>query len=143
MGVIPDAPRLAERQELCKPKLIDLVRQAPPCLCQSRRSAPDQLCWPFEIIDAVMRGLQRPKQCVIFQPMSVDVTELLIGGSQVSACPAAEGSPRCLEQPLLERNDGVIINERCRERGARAIASPQQSVLDQAVRADQELVAGE
>src|SRR5215468_3777719 len=141
MGVIPHAPRLAERQELCKLKLIDLVRQAPPCLCQSRRSAPDQLWWPFEIIGAVVRGLEGSEQCVIFQPMSVDVTELLIGGSQVSACPAAEGSPRCLEQPVLERNDGVIIDERCRVRVASAVAFPQQSILDQAVRTDQELVA--
>src|SRR5215831_3412150 len=123
MGVIPHAPRLAERQELCKPKLIDLVPQAPPCLCQSRWSAPDQLCWPFEIIGALLRGLQRPEQCVIFQPMSVDVTELLIGGSQVPARPAVEGSPRCLEQPVLERDDGVIIDEGCRERGVRAVAS--------------------
>src|SRR5215471_745198 len=143
MGVIPHAPRLAERQELCKPKLIDLVRQAPPCLCQSHRSAPDQLCWPFEIIGAVIRGLQRPEQGVVFQPISVDVAELLIGGSQVSARPTAEGSPRYLEQPVLERDDGVIIDGGYGERGARAVACPQQSVLDQAVRADQELVAGE
>src|SRR5215472_15191895 len=136
MGVIPHAPRLAERQELCKPKLIDPVPQTLPCLCQRRRVAPDQLCWPFEIMGAVMCSLQRPEQCVIFQPMSVDVAELLIIGSQVSACSAAESTPRCLEQPVLERDDDVIIDGGCRERVARAVACPQKSVLDQAVRAD-------
>src|SRR5258708_24210421 len=90
-----------------------------------------------------MRGLQRPEQCVIFQPMSMEVAELLIRRPQIPPRPGAEGGPSGLEQPVLERDDSVIIDGSCRERVAGAVACPQQSVLDQAVWADQEFVCGE
>src|SRR5262249_17905949 len=124
-GVIPQARGLAKRQELCKPNLIDLVPQIPSRLCQGGRSAPNQICWPFEIIGVVMRGLQCSEQCVVFEPMSMDVAELLIGCQQVSARPSPEGGPCGLEKTVLEWDDGAVIDRARREGPDRAVARPQ------------------
>ena len=64
-------------------------------------------------------------------------------GPQVRARSAAEVGPSRFEQPVFERYDGFVIYRRCGECFALAIPGPQQSVLDQAVRTDQKLIAGE
>jgi Transposase, Mutator family len=51
--------------------------------------------------------------------------------------------PCGVEHPMLERDDGIVVDRRCRPWPMLRFASPQQAVLDQPVRADQENVAGE
>jgi hypothetical protein len=110
---------------------------------QSRRNASDQLGWPFEVISAVMSELQRPEQRVVLRPMPMRIAELPIIRLQSSGRPSTEVAPSLFEPPTLERDDRGIIDRWRRKRLAHAVASPQQSILDQAVWADQLFVTGE
>jgi hypothetical protein len=133
--------RLSEQQELRKPNLIDLARQFLARTRQSRGNASNQLGRPFEVISVVMSGLQRAEQRIVFEPMPMRVAELPVSRLQLSRRPGAEVAPSRFENPALERDDGAVIDCRCRKRLGFAVGSPQQSVLDQAIRADQQLIA--
>ena len=92
------------------PNLIDRARQFLARTSQGRRKAFDQLCRPFEVIGIVVPGLQRTEQCVIFQPMPMGVAELLISGAKVAARAGAEVAPSRLEDPALERDNGLVVD---------------------------------
>ena len=143
MRVLLETFRLPREQELSKANELDLVRQLAPRLSQRSRGAPDQLDGPLEIAGAVVPVLQRAEQGVVVQPEPVGLTELFISGSEIRTGAGAEAAPGCLEQAKLERNDLLVFDGGRRKRVARAIGRPQQPVVDQAVRADQQPIAGE
>ena len=105
------------------------------------QSPNDQLRRPIEIVRAVELGLQCPEQGVIFQPACLFEAILLEGRSQFGLCPGIEVTPSPLEKAPLERDDGAVFDRVWRERDALAVARFQQSIRDQKIRADQELVA--
>ena len=109
MGMLLQAFRLAEQQELSKPNLIDLAHQLLARTRQDLRNPSDQLNRPVEVIGVIVLGLQRTEQCVILQPMAMKIAELLIRGLQFCVCPGAEIAPSRFEYPALERDDRVII----------------------------------
>ena len=136
---VPPGPRAgteqSERRRSGSP-----ARAAPG---QRGRGAPDQLDRPLEIAGAVVPGLQRAEQGVVVQPEPVGLTELFIGGPEIRTGAGAEAAPRRLEQAEFERDDLLVFDGGRRKRVARAIRRLQQPVVDQGVRADQQLVAGE
>src|SRR5260221_10223884 len=139
----PRAPALAKQQELRETNPRGVTSELPPGRHHGARFSTHQLYGPVEIISAFVLGLQRAKQGVIFEPGHLAVAILLESGPQLEPCPGAEVVPGPFEQPTLERDYGVIIDLVRRERDALAVARPQQSILDQIVRAEQELVTGE
>src|SRR5262249_23617241 len=72
------------------------------------------------------------------EPVRLFAAEILESRAQVGARAAAEVSPSCFEQPILEPLDDVEIYSRGRERAAGAIARLHQLVLDQPGRADED-----
>src|SRR5882724_6796500 len=71
------------------------------------------------------------------------MTELLISWLQVGAGTRAEVCPDHIEQPVFERNDGGVVDLVLLERANLTIAHPQQFILDQPVRTDEQCVPGE
>ena len=143
MRVLFETLRLPREQELSKANELDLVRQLAPRLIQRSRGAPDQLDGPLEIVGAFVLVFQRAEQGVVVQPEPLGLTELFISGSEIRTGAGAEATPRCLEHAKLERNDLLVFDGGRRKCMARAIGRPQQSVLDQAVGAYQQPIAGE
>src|SRR5271157_3849158 len=88
-------------------------------------------------------GFQRSEEGVVVQPMSLLAAKLLVRGLQVCTPPGAKAGPGCFEQPMLERNDDLIVNGSGREGLPHTIFPAQESILDEEVRTDQEGVAGE
>src|SRR5262249_20145369 len=109
---------------------------------ESKTTALDQLRRPFEIIDAVAFRLERSEQRVVVEPVGLALAELIENVPQVGAPASSEIAPGGLEKPTLERQHHRIIDSSRRERTAGAILRAQQSVLDQTLRTDQQLVSG-
>src|SRR3954464_6027264 len=139
----PDLPSLPKQQELCKTDAFHVVREIATGRSQGPRFPNDQLRRPIEIVRAVELGLERPEQGVIFQPACLFQAVLLEGRSQIGLCPGIEVIPSTLEKAPLERDDGAVFDRVWRERDALAVARLQQSIRDEKIRADQELVASE
>jgi hypothetical protein len=71
------------------------------------------------------------------------VTELIKRRPQIGARSAAEIRPGCFQEAALEGEDGGVIDDRSRRTVALAAARPQQPIFDEAVRANQKLIARE
>src|SRR5215471_13996912 len=71
------------------------------------------------------------------------MAELLIGSTQIRTRPGAEVGPGCVEQPLLERNDGLVVDCALRKGAHLPVTRPQQLILDQPVWTDKQFVPGE
>jgi hypothetical protein len=76
-GILLQAPALAEQHKLRKPSLVQLVRKLVSRVGHSRRTAPEQILRPIEKINASQACLQRPKERMVIEPISLFDTELL------------------------------------------------------------------
>ena len=101
---------LAEEQKLCKADLVDFIRQFAARSGESLRLTLNHFFRPFEVISAVILGLQRPEQRVVFQPMFLLGAELIECGPQILALPGFEVFPCCFEQADFERDHRLVVN---------------------------------
>src|SRR5262245_54555782 len=102
--------RLAKEQELGEADLIDLARQLLPDFGQRPRSATPQLGRPLKVVCPAVPKLQCAKQRVVLQPAGMVLAELCISGPQIRTRAGTEVAPGLVEQPELEREDGVVVD---------------------------------
>src|SRR5262249_13913142 len=105
MGMLLEAFRLTEQEELREANQIDPVRQPSPRLRESGRLPPDHLGRPFDVVRLVVCGPQGAEESIVLEPVRMLLTELLVDRSQIGTGACVEVAPRRLEQPKLERDD--------------------------------------
>src|SRR5262249_19688666 len=115
-----------------------------PCSGQGSRLTADKFRRPIKIVSTAMPGFQCSEQRVIVQPIGLVVTKLIVVEPQRRASHGAEAAPGHFKQLVFEGYDRVVINGVFRQgTPLRTIAGPQESLFDQAIRADEQPVACE
>jgi hypothetical protein len=107
----PQRGGLPGKQELGEANALHLLRQALSRALQRVSPALYQLGRPVEIVAALVLALQRPEQRVVIEPARLARTELLERAPQVRTGPGPETPPGRFQQPLLVRNDRLVVDE--------------------------------
>ena len=129
----PSGVRLAEQQKLRKANLIDLAASVLARLGQSRRccAGPTRLATPGNRRRCTWLSAPETERS---RPASAPCSwqNCSYAGRRSWRAPGSEVCPGLFEQPVFERDDGVVIDGRCWKRRPLRNRRGQQSVLDQA-----------